>query len=112
MFRWYTKGVMKKGVVTGDYPNQPYVPYDGFMGMPEVDVHVCRMDKTCVEVCPTGAIDEGYNTISIDMGKCIFCGECARHCPEKAIKMSKKFELAAKQGQDLKVVYRIDRRIK
>jgi hydrogenase-4 component H len=101
---------MKKGVVTGDYPNQPYEPYDGHMGMPEVDVHSCRMDKVCVGVCPTGAIDEGYNTISIDVGKCIFCGECARHCPEKAMRMTKKFELAAKDAQDLKVVNRIDRK--
>jgi hydrogenase-4 component H len=110
MFKWYTNGVRKKGVVTGDYPHQPYEPYDGSMGMPEVDVHTCRMDHTCVEACPTGAIDAGYNTITVDMGKCIFCGECARHCPEKSLKMSKKFERASKDSEDLKVVYRIDRR--
>ncbi len=110
MFKWYTNGVKKNGVVTVDYPNQPYEPYEGHLGMPEVDVHACRMDKTCVEICPTGAIDEGYSTITIDIGRCIFCGECARHCPEHAIKMSKKFELASKDAEELKVVYRIDRR--
>jgi len=33
-----------------------------------------------VEMCPVGAISE--NPLSIDMGKCVFCGECARRFPE------------------------------
>lgn len=34
-----------------------------------------------VELCPTGAISTG--PVQIDLGKCLFCGECAFAFPEK-----------------------------
>ncbi len=33
------------------------------------------------DLCPTGAISA--NPLQIDLGKCLFCGECAFVCPEK-----------------------------
>ena len=33
-----------------------------------------------VSLCPVGAISE--HPLSIDMGKCVFCGECERKFPE------------------------------
>lgn len=41
-----------------------------------------KVDKiTLTELCPTKAISS--NPISIDLGKCTFCGECAIQFPEK-----------------------------
>lgn len=37
--------------------------------------------KALMELCPTGAILS--NPVSIDLGKCLFCGECEIACPEK-----------------------------
>ena len=38
-------------------------------------------EKQLVELCPTGAI--GASPVSIDLGRCTFCGECAIQFPEK-----------------------------
>jgi Ni,Fe-hydrogenase III small subunit len=41
-----------------------------------------RVDEMALKnICPTGAI--GVNPVSIDLGKCVFCGECALAYPEK-----------------------------
>ncbi len=42
-------------------------------------------------ICPTGAISN--NPLSIDMGKCTFCGACARKCD--SIKFSNYYKLAS-----------------
>ncbi|MBQ4078791.1 NADH:ubiquinone oxidoreductase [bacterium] len=44
-----------------------------------------------VGICPTGAISN--NPLSIDMGKCTFCGACARKC--SSIKFSNYYKLAS-----------------
>jgi Ni,Fe-hydrogenase III small subunit len=58
-----------------------------------------------LELCPTGAI--GRDPISIDMGKCVFCGECQFAFPDK-IRFSKDYKMAScvregliiREGQD------------
>lgn len=47
--------------------------------------------------CPTGAINT--NPLSIDMGKCTFCGKCAKNC--KAIKFSNYYKLASTNKEKL-----------
>lgn len=46
-----------------------------FRGFPKLD---SIMGCDCEDVCPTGALKT--NPLSIDMGKCTFCGACARAC--------------------------------
>jgi formate hydrogenlyase subunit 6/NADH:ubiquinone oxidoreductase subunit I len=41
----------------------------------------------------------------IDLGRCIFCGQCAFVCPKQTIELTKDFELAAFDRASLKVVY-------
>jgi formate hydrogenlyase subunit 6/NADH:ubiquinone oxidoreductase subunit I len=101
MLETIRKGVLKKGVVTDRYPYVPYMPYDGHLGMPMVDEAKCTSDKVCEQVCPTTAIRFAPGQLSIDLGLCIFCGECARRCPHQAIIMSKEFELASKRREGL-----------
>lgn len=45
-----------------------------FRGFPQL---CAQADTTCLEgVCPTGALN--LNPLSIDMGKCTFCGACGK----------------------------------
>ncbi|HAM98881.1 MAG TPA: NADH:ubiquinone oxidoreductase [Marinilabiliales bacterium] len=55
-------------------------------------------EKQLVELCPTGAI--GASPVSIDLGRCTFCGECAIQFPEK-ISFTKDFKLATNQRSRL-----------
>lgn len=51
-----------------------------FKGRPEISTE--RVDEDAlVSLCPTGAI--GKAPVSIDMGKCVMCGECAFAFPKK-----------------------------
>jgi Ni,Fe-hydrogenase III small subunit len=45
-----------------------------------------------VEICPTGAISP--DPVSIDMGKCVFCGECQFAFPGK-IRFTKDYKISA-----------------
>jgi Ni,Fe-hydrogenase III small subunit/NAD-dependent dihydropyrimidine dehydrogenase PreA subunit len=49
--------------------------------------------KDCKDVCPTNAI--GINPLSIDLGKCTFCGECERACDGKLIKFTNESKLGS-----------------
>ncbi len=47
-----------------------------FRGFPKLNTGV---DTSCLkDVCPTGALN--LNPLTIDMGKCTFCGACSRAC--------------------------------
>ncbi|HZV43889.1 MAG TPA: hypothetical protein VFF90_05405 [Saprospiraceae bacterium] len=61
-----------------------------FRGRPVISTE--RIDQTALtELCPTNAISN--NPVSIDLGKCTFCGECAFAFPNK-IKFTTDFKLA------------------
>ncbi|MBN2425676.1 MAG: 4Fe-4S binding protein [Calditrichaceae bacterium] len=47
----------------------------------------------CVEVCPTGAIS--LNPLKIDLGLCVFCPLCQETCPEKIIRFTDDYHVAA-----------------
>ena len=46
---------------------------DRMKGMPEIKGEI---SEACYKICPTKAIIDN----KIDLGKCIFCGECEREC--------------------------------
>lgn len=50
------------------------------------------------DVCPVGAI--GLSPVSIDLGKCVFCGECAFCFPDK-IRFTKDYKLASNDREAL-----------
>lgn len=60
---------LKKAKVPGIFRGRPEI------GLEKVD------EQALAEVCPTGAIM--LNPVRIDLGKCTFCGECARLFPGK-----------------------------
>ena len=61
-----------------------------FKGRPEISLE--KIDENALAaLCPTGAI--GKSPISIDMGKCVMCGECSFAYPNK-IKFTKDYKIA------------------
>jgi len=62
-----------------------------FRGRPVISAN--KTDEVfLMELCPTNAI--AIAPLSIDLGKCTFCGECARACPEK-IEFTKDYKLSS-----------------
>ena len=54
-----------------------------FRGRPELDEPATDGERRDVEqaaaICPTGAITA--EPFTLDLGRCLFCGECARRAP-------------------------------
>jgi Ni,Fe-hydrogenase III small subunit/NAD-dependent dihydropyrimidine dehydrogenase PreA subunit len=103
------------------YPDgpPPAMP-ERFRGMPALDGSKCAAGcQACAKVCPTGAIvarQTGSGALGlkapdplapvaeglrIDLGRCLFCGECAAACPEGAIRFTTDHRLAARKREDL-----------
>lgn len=55
-------------------------------------------EDALVQLCPMGAISA--RPLSIDLGRCSFCGECAFACPEK-IRFTKDYKLASNKRENL-----------
>lgn len=69
-----------------------------FRGLPKVCAEKCKNIKECQNICPTNAIDEN---LGIDLGKCIFCGECERICGSDVIKFSNFHKIGSNSRENL-----------
>lgn len=74
-----------------------------FRGIPEI-TRANVDENTLTEHCPTGAILAA--PLRIDLGRCYFCGECARAFPDK-IKFSKDYKMAT-NNRDRLIVHEGD----
>lgn len=72
-----------------------------FRGRPELTVTDDMSDVArAAALCPTGAICAA--PFSLDMGRCLFCGECA-HCAPRNIRFTNDYRTGATRREDLVV---------
>ena len=88
----------KQGHRTVPFPDPAPAMPDRFRGAPVVDRAKCPAGcRDCIETCPTGAITAD----KLDLGRCLFCTDCAEACEQRAISYSNDFRLAANRREDL-----------
>ncbi len=104
MLETLRKGLLKKGVLTKNYPAEPHRPAAGYHGIPVVETPVCKLCGKCAIACPTKAIAVDAR-VEVSLGRCIFCAACVDACPRGAMRMGGDFELASRTDENLKVVY-------
>jgi len=108
----FSKALSTK-VVTKKYPFEPVEVPEGFRGKPIIDPDLCTGCGACANACPPNAIsieddlENGFRIVKIYIGRCIFCGRCQDVCPYQAIKLSREFELVAKDREDLVQVVKL-----
>ena len=93
---------IKQGHRTIKYPRKPPALPDRFRGLPVIN-QAC-VDSTCVaavSVCPVEALACEAGKLTLDIGRCLFCGECEQVCPKGAITFSREYRLAARERQVL-----------
>jgi Ni,Fe-hydrogenase III small subunit/Pyruvate/2-oxoacid:ferredoxin oxidoreductase delta subunit len=94
---------VKQGYRTMKYPygDAPALP-PRFRGRPQIHASKCEPDcQKCIEACPTAAISRAAGGLELDMGRCLFCGQCAAVCPNAAIEFTGDHQLAVCRREDL-----------
>jgi len=97
---------LKAGRVTLRYPFAPREPEEGFRGRVEVDAEKCVGCGGCAEVCPPRLIEvsdvsQEKRVLDFYLDRCTYCARCAEVCPEEAITVTKEFETATNDREDL-----------
>ena len=104
MFKILQKS-LSVGLATADYPRIAPHLAEQFRGCPQFDFAAWRDARPAADACPTGAIAvhdrDGARQVTVDYGRCIFCGECEQASADGAVRMSRQFELAAIDRRDL-----------
>jgi Ni,Fe-hydrogenase III small subunit/NAD-dependent dihydropyrimidine dehydrogenase PreA subunit len=96
---------LRQGHRTIPFPagGPPQLP-DRFRGLPVIDPARCRDDCCrCAEACPTDAVTVHDGKPRLDLGSCLFCGECAAACPGRAIAFTSEYRLASRTRTGLVV---------
>ncbi len=92
---------LRQGYRTMPYPaGAPALP-DRYRGKPQLDYSRCPAGcRACQEACPTEAIT-CQDRPALDMGRCLFCGDCAAVCPDGALRFTQEHRLAVWSRDDL-----------
>jgi Ni,Fe-hydrogenase III small subunit/formate hydrogenlyase subunit 6/NADH:ubiquinone oxidoreductase subunit I len=91
------------GVVTTPFPAPEAETPAWGRGRPEIDFAGWKDARPAVAACPTGALAYedrfGTRSVTLNLGKCTFCGLCAESDP--CVKMTNLRELAVQRKDDL-----------
>jgi NADH-quinone oxidoreductase subunit I len=105
--------------VTIQYPEEKYVPPDGYRGLHRLNKYPdgrirCVACEMCSAACPADCIHivpgpspwedgkERYPVrFDIDLLRCIFCGFCEMACPEEAIELTEIYDFSNYTRDDL-----------
>ena len=98
------KNRIQRGCQTFPYPDgpAPALP-DRHGGALRLDASRCPEGcARCLSVCPVGAISltKGQG-VRLDLGRCLFCGDCVTACPNEAITRTNDHRLATRRREDL-----------
>ncbi len=96
---------LRYGRQTVAFPDGPPKFPSRFRGRPAIDLARCPPGcAACADVCPTEAIRvPGKAGMAIDLGRCLFCGDCAAACAPGAIRFTQDHRLAARSRDALVV---------
>jgi Ni,Fe-hydrogenase III small subunit/formate hydrogenlyase subunit 6/NADH:ubiquinone oxidoreductase subunit I len=95
----------RTGVVTTSFPRTAAQLSTHYRGAPEFQLESWTDARPAADVCPTGAIaiseSDDLRRVTIDYGRCSFCGECAAASTDGAVRTSQEFRLAVGHRADL-----------
>lgn len=95
---------IRQGHRTGRFPReQPSLP-ERFRGLPEIEPSFCgEACRRCAEACPFGALQVEEGRPRLDMGRCLFCAECASACTGGGLRFTGDYRLASRTREGLHV---------
>jgi Ni,Fe-hydrogenase III small subunit/formate hydrogenlyase subunit 6/NADH:ubiquinone oxidoreductase subunit I len=93
------------GTATAEYPRLAPHLAEQFRGRPQFEFDIWSDARPAADRCPTGAIAicdrDDARQVTVDYGRCIYCGECAAASANGAVQMTQEFELATSNRSDL-----------
>ena len=85
------KNRFEQGCKTSKYPKASVELVDRYRGLPEIKKDAsAKIAEKCAAACPQDAINAEKRTI--DMGKCVFCGNCERVSEGNFVRFTTCFE--------------------
>lgn len=94
----------RQGHRTIAYPDAPQPMPPRFRGLPFLDSTRCAGGcRACADACPYGAVSVS-GPLTLDLGKCIFCGDCSAACSQDAIVFSTEAAMSSRTRTGLIVL--------